>query len=142
MGTMIQSRHGSKNGKLFPGELLRSLKQILQNTFKEKLTNLTLKIDGCNFGNELVLQAQIENQNSLKKIIELSIDNKAEEPIEKKIHILLDVLGHFLGKSLTLVSGIANSGKTNKVDKKAKAANTNWEEVIMGGVTLYVRQVG
>lgn len=123
---MIKSRRGSKGGKFFPGELISSIKEIIDKSFKDKIRDSKLIIDGCNFGNELVLKVEIEKSDGSKTSIELSIDYQSNELLQDKIHVLLDALGHFLDKVLT---------------KKKPIIGSDWEEVKIGPNTLHARQV-
>jgi hypothetical protein len=121
---MIESRKGIKNGKFFPGELINSIKTILQGEFKEKLKGSKLKVDGCNFGVELVLRVDFENSDGKLTTIEASIDHFEGEAIENKIHILLDAIGHFVNQFL---------------NSKEFSLGKEWQEVKIEKNTLYVR---
>ena len=123
---MLTSRRGIKGGKFFPGELISSIKDIILKTFKERIDKSKLKIDGCNFGNELVLGVELEKNEGEKISIELSIDCKQDEPLETRIHLLLDAMGHFLDQAL--------KGRGISVGNK-------WEEVKIAESILFVRRI-
>ncbi|MFC2074995.1 hypothetical protein ACFLRA_01835 [Bdellovibrionota bacterium] len=123
---MVSSRLGHKSGKPFPGELIRSINKLLSATFGSKLKKEVFKIDGCSFGNELLLRVGIyDKAGGCKTAFEASIDHSSKEDIKSQINILLDGTGHFLGEYFL---------------SRTRVVSADWNAVKMENAVFYIRQ--